>query len=191
MFHHYSLIKKKLAAFSLFFTGLGLMIILCGCPYHSPHRLDSTPQISLDESYIGNWEGYITDETYGKRTEFKLIMSRKNEFEYNMNFVGLFGRVSKKNIPQVDTVKSTAFISLVNDRKFLNITMDSRVYLAEVTYRNDELTILPLAEEFTSFIIKTDTQLRNVLEYHLKTRLHPSFDESFCMRNMKREPFIP
>lgn len=167
------------------------MIVLCGCPYHSVHRLDTQPQIQVDERYLGNWEGSITDETYGKRTDFKMILSRKNDFEYNMNFIGLFGRVNKKNIPQIDTVKSCAFISEVNNRLFMNVILDARVYIAEFIYHNDEISILPMAEEFTSFIITKDEQLRNVLEYHFKTRLHPSYDESFCMRNMKREPSIP
>ena len=183
--------RKLLPVFYSFFTVLCLMIVLCGCTYQSAHRIDSNPQIQVEEVYLGNWEGSITDETYGKRTDFKMMLSRKNDVEYNLNFIGLFGRVNKKNVPQIDTVKSTAFISEVNNRLFMNVTMDARVYIAEFIYHNDEISILPMAEEFTSFILTKDEQLRTILEYHLKTRLKSSYDRSFCMRNMKREPSIP
>jgi len=142
--------------------------------------------------YIGTWKGSITDEVYHYTTPFTLVISGKNDFEYNMNFIGFFGRRDEKKRPLIDTIKTTAFMSNVADRKFLNVTnTDRRVYIAECIYENYEITLLPMAEEFTSFMIRKDQDLRAVLEYHFKTRLRPAYDESFCMRNMKREIPIP
>lgn len=183
--------RKLSPVLSLIFTGLSLIIVLCGCPYHSSHRIDSEPQIQVDETYLGNWDGFIKDETYGKETDFKMSLSRKNDYEYTINFMGYFGAVDKKNKPKIDTIKGSAFMSDVCGKQFLNVNIFCRIYIAEFIYKNDEITLLPLAEGFTSFIVRSDEELRFRIAYHYKTRLMASYDESFCMKKMKREPSIP
>jgi len=169
------------------FTGLCIMIILCGCPYHSIHKIDTEPQLPTEESYLGNWIGSIKDETYGYTTNIKMLISKKNDTEYNFNFIGFFGRRDKKNKPIQDTIVGNSFMSIINSKLFMNIEADGRVYIAEFKYENDQISLLPLAENFTNFIIQSDAELRYRIGYHYKTRLNPSYDESFCLRNMRRE----
>jgi len=163
------------------------MIVLCGCPYHSVHKIDTEPQLPTEESYLGNWIGSIKDETYGYTTKIKMNVSQKNEMVYNLNFIGFFGRTDKKKKPIQDTIKTTSYMSIINTRLLMNIESNGRVYIAEFKYENDQISLLPLAENFTNFIIKSDAELRYRIGYHYKTRLNPSYDESFCLRNMRRE----
>jgi len=163
------------------------MIILCGCPYHSIHKIDTEPQLPTEESYLGNWIGSIKDETYGYTTKIKMNVSQKNEMVYNLNFIGFFGRTDKKKKPIQDTIKTTSYMSIINTRLLMNIESNGRVYIAEFKYENDQISLLPLAENFTNFIIQSDGELRYRIGYHFKTRLNPSYDESFCLRNMRRE----
>jgi len=169
------------------FTGLCIMIVLCGCPYHSVHKIDTEPQLPTEESYLGNWIGSIKDETYGYTTKIKMNVSQKNEMVYNLNFIGFFGRTDKKKKPIQDTIKTTSYMSIINTRLLMNIESNGRVYIAEFKYENDQMSLLPLAENFTNFIIQSDAELRYRIGYHYKTRLNPSYDESFCLRNMRRE----
>ena len=168
-------------------TGLCIMILLCSCPYHSVHKIDTEPQLPIEESYLGNWLGSIKDETFGTTTNVKMMVSKKNEMEYNINFIGYFGRTDKKKKPIQDTIKATSYMSIINARLLMNIESNKRVYIAEFKYENDQITFLPLAENFTSFIIQSDAELRYRIGYHFKTRLKPNYDESFCLRNMRRE----
>jgi len=179
--------RKHGPALFSFLTGLGIMIVLCGCPYHSVHKIDTEPQLPVEESYFGNWLGSIKDETFGNTTNIKMMVSKKNEMEYNLNFIGYFGRTDKKKRPLQDTIKASSYMSVINTRLFMNIESNGRVYIAEFKYENDQITLMPLAESFTSFIVRADAELRYRIAYHYKTRLNPSYDESFCLRNMRRE----
>lgn len=178
--------KPKPVLYTLF-TGLCIMTILCGCPYHSVHKIDTIPQFQVEESYLGNWLGTIKDETYGNVTNIKMMISQKNEMEYNLNFIGFFGRTDKKKKPIQDTIRATSFLSIINTKLFMNIESNGRVYIAEFKYENDQISLLPLTENFTNFIIQSDAELRYRIGYHYKTRLNPSYDESFCLRKMRRE----
>ena len=40
----------------------GLLVLLTGCPYQSPYKIDSEPQLAIDNNLIGNWNGMVVEE---------------------------------------------------------------------------------------------------------------------------------
>jgi hypothetical protein len=161
------------------------MIMLCGCPYHTSFPIEKTPQVDIDNNYLGNWKGKFVDEISGSNKAIKLNISKAEDFSYAVVVTGKFQKQMKKRIVE-DTLYAKMFVSIINDKKIANIILDNRVYFADISFQNDQISFLPLAENFTSFFVKTDTELKNIIAYHFKTRLHPLYDESFCLRNMTR-----
>ena len=78
-------------------------------------------------------------------------------------------------------------MSLVGDQQFLNININSRVYIAELKLKDDKLSLLPLAESFTAKMIFNSAALRKSVEVHYKTRVHPLLDDDFCLHNMVKQ----
>lgn len=177
--------RKLTLTIASIITGFFLLTALCGCPYKSVYQIDNEPQVQTDEAFSGNWETIMIEEN-GRQRIVRMNLSRKNDFEYNIYFCGFFGRVNKKNIPQADTIRGAAFMSLVGNRQFLNVNIDTRIYIAEFIYENDQITLLPLSDYFTSFVVKSNQELRERITYHFRTRLYPLYDESFALRKMKR-----
>ncbi len=184
-------IRKQPLSFLWALALLSISVILSGCPYHSVYYLDPLPKEPIDEAWVGRWQGVVTDEVYGTRTLVDVDMTRSDELTYEIRFSGFFGRINKKRQPQRDTLMASAFISRVGDHTVLNVLSDETVFLVEVTYQEDRLSFLPLSDRFTSFIVKSDVQLRQLLAQHYRTRLFPAYDESFCLRNMTRMPPAP
>ena len=166
-------------------NGIFIMTVLCGCPFQSIYQIDAVPQFQVDDVYYGNWQTIMQEET-GKRRNVLMNLSPKNNNEYNIYFCGDFGRVNKKNQPQMDTIWGTAFVSLVENKQFLNINIDTKIYITEFQYQNDKISLLPLCDHFTSFYIRSNDQLRERISYHYRTRLYPLYDESFTLKNMTR-----
>ena len=77
-------------------------------------------------------------------------------------------------------------MSTVDDRQFFNITINSRIYIAEIILKDNKLSLLPLAEHFTAKMILNSGELRNSVSFHYKTRVHPILDDDFCLRNMAK-----
>ena len=75
-------------------------------------------------------------------------------------------------------------MSTVGDKQFLNININSRIYIAELRFMNNSLSLLPLAEHFTNKMIFNSQALRNSVDIHYKTRVHPVLDDDFCLRDM-------
>ena len=75
-------------------------------------------------------------------------------------------------------------MSIVGNNRFLNIKINSRIYIAQVILKDDKLSLLPLAEHFTAKMILNSEALRNSVDFHYKTRIHPILDDEFCLRNM-------
>lgn len=168
-----------------FCTAISIMILLCGCPYHTAFPIEKTPQVEVNYSYLGSWKGRFIDEISGNAKAIKLNITKADDFNYALQITGKFENSSnKKNVE--DTVYATMFMSIINNKQIANVILDNRVFFADVSYQNDQISFLPLAENFTSFFVKTDAELKNRIAYHFKTRLHPLYDESFCLRNMTR-----
>ena len=175
---------KKLLEISLLFF---LSVSLCSCPYSSAYYLDETPGMYVQDALIGNWMTYIKKPNSNHKDAIYLSLSKKSDMEYNISFSGNLDELRfYKNITS-DSLTGTGFLSTVGDRQFLNIKINSRIYIAQVTLSGDKLSILPLAEHFTGKMIFNSEALRNSVDFHYKTRVHPILADEFCLRDMIRQ----
>ena len=168
-----------------FCTAISIIILLCGCPYHTSFPIEKTPQVEVNQSYLGTWKGKFIDENNGNTKAVKVNISKADDFNYSVVITGKFQNIIYKKNAE-DTIYASMFMSVINNKQIANVILENRVFFADVSYQNDQISFLPLAENFTSFFIKTDTELKNRIAYHFKTRLHPLYEESFCLRNMTR-----
>ncbi len=171
--------------FCYLIISIPLIMILYACPFSSPYKLDKEPAIPVDEILIGKWATMISDKK-GNLVPVKMIMSKKNDNEYHIDFTGNLYDLKMFNIVSDDSIKGSAFISNVIDRQFLNIDIKGQNYIAALVYYNDTLSLLPILDGFTAKYIKSDLDLRSAVEVHIKTRVYPRFDEQFCLREMVR-----
>ena len=163
-----------------------LVMVFCGCPYSTGFKVDNEPQYQVEEAYLGNWATLTGNENAELRKAVRMNVTKKSDFEYNLIFTGYFGELNRRNIAYNDTIKASAFISDVEGRKFLTANINGENYIAEFRYESNNISILPLAEHFTTKVIKSNDELRRSLMLHFKTRLYPLYDEPFCLRNMIR-----
>ena len=172
---------KTILNISLFYL---LAVSLCSCPYSSPFKLDDNPNIYVDDVLIGKWATFVKKTGTEQDEPVKLILSKKNETEYNIAFTGYLDELRPYHIINADSITGTAFISNVVNKQFLNITIKSKVYIAEIIYKDNKLSLLPMVEHFTAKMIFNNTALRNSLEFHCKTRVRPMYDDDFCLKDM-------
>lgn len=165
---------------------LPIIFSMYGCPYRSAYKLDDEPTLFVDESFVGKWNTSAT-RSDGKQFQIKMIVAKKNDYEYDLSFIGpLRNALQSYKIVKEDTINTTAFMSEAASRRFLNIYSMSQFYIVEFIYKNDKITLLPLNEHFTSRLVKSDAQLKQSLELHYKTRLYPLYDDEFCLKEMTR-----
>jgi hypothetical protein len=172
---------KKLFEISLLFF---LSVTLCACPYSSAYYLDETPNIYVEDALVGKWTTFIKKSNSKREEAVYLTLSKKTDTEYNISFSGNMDELRPYKYITSDSLAGRAFMSTVDGRQFLNISINSRVYIAELDFKNDKLSLLPLAESFTAKMIFTSEALRKSVELHYKTRIHPVLDDEFCLRNM-------
>ena len=161
-----------------------LSISLCGCPYSSAYKLDETPNIYVEDILIGNWACFVKKPGINKEEPVKMVLSKKNDTEYNIAFTGYLEELKPFRIISNDSIMGTAYMSTLLGRQFLNIEIKSRVYIAEMKFDNNKLSVLPMAEHFTSRMIMSSFALRGMLEFHYKTHTHPMYDADFCLWDM-------
>ncbi|WP_462254827.1 hypothetical protein [Ferruginibacter sp.] len=160
-----------------------LSVLLCSCPYSSPYKLDESPSIYVEEEILGSWATFVKKPN-GKEEPVKLILSKKNDTEYNIAFTGYLNELKPFKVLVKDSVSGTAFMSTAAGRQFLNITIKGTNYIAELKFKDGLLSLLPLVEHFTSKMILNNTELRNSVEFHYKTRVHAMYDDDFCLKEM-------
>ena len=160
-----------------------LSVLLCSCPYSSPYKLDESPSIYVEEEILGSWATFVKKPN-GKEEPVKLILSKKNDTEYNIAFTGYLNELKPFRILDKDSISGTAFMSTAAGRQFLNITIKGTAYIAELKFKDGMLSLLPLVEHFTSKMIFNNTELRHSVEFHYKTRVHAMYDDDFCLREM-------
>jgi hypothetical protein len=160
-----------------------LCVLLCSCPYSSSYQLDESPSIYVEEEILGSWATFVKKPN-GKEEPVKLILSKKNDTEYNIAFTGYLNELKPFKILVKDSVNGTAFMSTAAGRQFLNISIKGANYIAELKFKDGLLSLLPLIEHFTSKMILNNTELRNSVEFHYKTRVHAMYDDDFCLREM-------
>ena len=106
--------------------------------------------------------------------------------EYDVAITGYIDELKRYRVSENDTIKGTAFLSLIDKRYFLNTLIKGKVYFAEVKKQGNSLDILTLAEHFTSKYIKTSTSLRTAIGFHYKTRATPMYDDWFVLKNLQK-----
>jgi hypothetical protein len=163
-----------------------LSTLLCSCPYSSQYLLDESPNIYVEDDLLGSWATFIKKPVSGKEEPVKLILSKKSETEYNIAFTGKLDELRPFKLVYKDSVSGTAFMSTVASRQFLNITIKGTNYIAELKYKDGSLSLLPLVEHFTGKMIQNNSELRNCVEFHYKTRVHAMYDDDFCLKDMVR-----
>ena len=169
--------------YSIIFSAV--ILILCACPFSSPYKLDKEASIPVDEMLLGKWATMIADRR-GNQQPVKMILSKKNELEYNIDFTGKFNDLIRYKIVSDDSISGSAYMSIVANRQFLNIEIKGQTYITALIYRNDTLSLMPLADGFTAKYIKSDSQLRNAVEVHVRNWEYPRFDEQFSLKEMVR-----
>ena len=172
---------KKLFEISLLFF---LSVTLCACPYSSAYTLDETPNIYVEDALIGKWMAFVKKPGRNDDEAVYLELQKKTDTEYDIYFSGNLDELRPYKYITSDTLAGTAFMSTVGTRQFFNVKLNSRVYIAELILKNGNLSLLPLAEHFTSKMIFNSYALRLSVDVHYKTRVHPILDDEFCLRDM-------
>ena len=172
--------KRALEILVLFF----LSVSLCSCPYSSPYNLDQEPGIYVDDALLGSWSTLVKRPNGLMPEPVTVTFSRRNDMEYDIAFSGNLNDLKPYMRIINGTIAGTAFMSAVGSKQFFNIKLNSRVYIAEVILKDGHLSLLPLAEHFTAKLIFSSEALRNSVDFHYKTRVHPTLDEDFCLRDM-------
>lgn len=165
-------------------SALATCMLFCACPYSSTHVLDETPGIYVEDALLGNWATFVKKPVSGKAEPVKMILSRKNDTEYNIAFTGSLKELKPFRIIDKDSITGTAFMSTVGGKQFFNISIRENIYIAEIILKNGMLSLMPLSDHFTAKMIMSNTDLRNSVEFHYKTRVLPLYDEEFCLKEM-------
>lgn len=176
----YSKMKKGFEILLLFL----LSVSLCSCPYSSAYNLDETPTIYVEDTLLGNWTTFVKRHGGRREEPITLTLSKRTDTEYNISFTGYLEDLRPFTRITADSISGTAFMSTVGDRQFLNISINARVYIAELKLKDGNLSLLPLAEHFTGKMILNSSALRNSVDFHYKSRVHPVFDDDFCLKGM-------
>ena len=163
-----------------------LCLTLCSCPYTSSYKLDATPSIYVEDLLLGSWATFIKKPGIEKEEPITVILSKKNDTEYDIAITGYLDELKPYNMLTQDSIKGSAFMSTACGKQFLNIEIKSRIYLAELKFEKGSLSLLPLMEHFTSKMVQNCTALRTCVEFHYKTHLRPMYDDDFCLKDMIR-----
>ena len=120
-----------------------------GCPYHSSVAID-TPSVSIDTKLLGKWQKRTSDdETY--------IITQKDNNSYSIL------EKAKKPTEGSEPKKYTAFLSIVNGTKFLNLydpSEDTKTYYFYKLVMNDEtggFSLYPVTEYVTETFGTSDS----------------------------------
>ncbi len=164
-------------------------LFLWGCPYESSYPIDKDVQQPIDENLLGKWAAMVnrpTYEGYHREEAIKIIFERRTDSEYDIAITGYLEDLQKRKLIKQDTIKGTAYLSVVNSKQFLNAFINGKVYIAEIKQKERSMDILTLSEHFTSKFIKNSDALRTAISIHYKTRAVPSYDEWFVAMNLQK-----
>ena len=164
---------------------LAAILLLYACPFSSPYKLDKDALIPVDDVILGKWATRTMNKK-GDMQPIKMMLTKKNDTEYNISFTGDLSDLKSYKIVTEDSIKGSAYMSIVADRPFLNVEIKGQTYISALIYKNDTLSLMPLKDGFTAKYIKSDEELRLAVKVHCKTRVFPMFDEQFCLIDMVR-----
>ena len=115
---------KKLFEISLLFF---LCLTLCACPYSSAYYLDETSGMNVQDALLGKWTTYMKKPGSSGEEEIYLSLSKKTDTEYHISITGNLNELRPYRVLISDSLTGTAFMSLVDNRQFLNININSRI----------------------------------------------------------------
>ncbi|MEO5892419.1 MAG: hypothetical protein ABIQ31_19375 [Ferruginibacter sp.] len=183
--------KKTLPSF----LPLVFSVFLYGCPYDSPYNLDESPLQNIDESLLGKWIAPIArpgNKKYAGKGEWvKIFFEKRTDMDYDLVITGHIEELNPYHVVTNDSIKGTAYLSAIAGKQFLNAYIHGKVYIAEVKKDNGNVSILPLAEYFTSKLIKNSRELRTAVEFHYKVQAKPGYDPFFCLKKLQRDVDAP
>jgi hypothetical protein len=178
---------KQIVPFLLLIT---LTVLLYGCPYDSPYNIDEIPLQNIDESLLGEWATFIpkpgNKKHSPKEDPIKIIFEKRTDMDYDIAITGYIEQLSPYHMISNDSIKGTAYLSAVCGKQFLNTYIRGKVYIAEIIKDSSTLSIFPLAEYFTSKLIKNSRELRTAVEFHYKMKSKPGYDPFFSLKNLQR-----
>jgi hypothetical protein len=178
--------KKILPAFLL----VGGSIYLCGCPYDSPYNLDESPSENIDESLLGRWTTTISRPVGRHASNARgvtVFFEKRTEMEYDIVITGAIEPLKTYDLVSRDSIKGTAYLSSLGGRRFFNAYIHGKVYLAELVKDSSFVSILPLAEYFTSKLVRNSKELHKALEFHYRVALQPAYDPLFSLVKLHRQ----
>ena len=168
---------------------MAICIILWGCPYSSPYGIDAVATEGIDDNLLGNWATLVNKPSYDqypKADSVQICFTRYTDKEYTIAITGAIKELLPYHCIERDTIKGNAYLSTINKKKFLNVFVSGRMYIAELIQKPDGLTINCLAERFTAKYIKTCDQLRSVLSFHYRVAISPAYDDFFVLKNLHK-----
>lgn len=116
----------------------GLMLVLQGCPYGTEVAIDE-PSVKIDEKLLGKWEAKNSGD-------YMYTVTKKDDFNY---------KFEKKGKTSPEATLYTAFISMIDGARFLNISEDGSstktyyLYKLEMSTSGAKATLLPVTENIT------------------------------------------
>jgi hypothetical protein len=164
-------------------------ILLWGCPYESSYGIDTEPQQYIDDELIGKWAAFVqrpSNENEYTEGAVKIIFEKRTDMEYDVSITGYIDELKKFRVIENDTIKGSAYLSLVDSHLFLNTLIKGKIYIAEIKKENHSLSILTLAEHFTNKYIKSSKELRSAVSIHYKSRPEPMYDDWFVAKNLQK-----
>src|SRR4051812_27268037 len=109
---------------------------LYGCPYESPYNLDEIPLQNIDENLLGKWTTFIQQPAPAKHAErhdpVSIVFSKRTDMEYDIAITGHLEELKSYHVITNDSIKGTAYVSVVAKKQFLNAYIHGRVYLAQL-----------------------------------------------------------
>jgi len=148
----------------------GLMLVLQGCPYGTEVAIDD-PSVKIDEKLLGKWEAKNSGD-------YMYTVTKKDDFNYKFEKTG-------KTSPEATLY--TAFISIVDGVKFLNISEDASstktyyLYKLEMSTSGAKATLLPVTENITEKFA-TPAELKAFIKKHMGLSFFYSKDKEEYFR---------
>src|SRR4051812_12998768 len=97
---------------------------LYGCPYESPYNLDETPMQNIDEGLLGKWTTLIEQPGQAKHTQkddaVSIVFLKRTDMEYDIAIMGHLEELRPYHVITDDSIKGTAYFSVVAGKQFLN-----------------------------------------------------------------------
>lgn len=147
-----------------------LMLVLQGCPYGSEVAIDE-PAVKIDEKLLGKWEAKNS-------TEYTYTITKKDDFSYKFEKTG-------KSSPEATLY--TAFISVVDGVRFLNVSEDASttktfyLYKLEMSGSGAKATLHPVTENITEKFA-TSGELKDFIKKHMGLSFFYSKDKEEYFR---------